>query len=185
MNALNPEEPSKTKCTICIEEAVIKCRPDSCAHVFCFDCLVEWSNVTNICPLCKCQYKQVIKYEGDTVLEKIDVSPKKQEWEPGETDYLPDFADVCYECGDDKDEHAQIVCDACDYKVCHYYCCGFKELPPEQDSWFCKFCLEKDRLLEEQERKEKKLKVVLSSEEKKRRRRKQRMLKEVRAWRIQ
>jgi hypothetical protein len=45
--------------------------------------------------------------------------------------------------------------------------------------------LEKDRLLEELERKEKRLKVKLSEDEQRRRRRKRRMLKEVRAWRIE
>lgn len=109
MNVLNPEEVIKTKCTICIESAVKPSRPDSCQHVFCLECLVEWSNVTNICPLCKSQYKQVFQYDSedhDKILQKIDISPKKLEWEPGESDFLPDFADVCYECGDDKDESA-------------------------------------------------------------------------------
>jgi len=41
-------------CTICLDDfvdaALVPCR-----HVFCFDCIVEWSKVNNKCPMCRSQ----------------------------------------------------------------------------------------------------------------------------------
>lgn len=34
-----------------------------------------------------------------------------------------------------------MVCDHCDYKVCHFKCAGFSAVP--QTNWFCKYCLER------------------------------------------
>lgn len=32
---------------------------DSCPHKFCFECIVEWSKVANICPMCKKSFHKV------------------------------------------------------------------------------------------------------------------------------
>ena len=50
---------TEKKCTICIEKVVELSKPNKCNHVFCFQCLVEWSNVTNRCPLCKVEYSKI------------------------------------------------------------------------------------------------------------------------------
>lgn len=33
---------------------------DSCAHSFCFHCIVQWSEVTSSCPMCKTTFKTLI-----------------------------------------------------------------------------------------------------------------------------
>lgn len=38
---------------------------DSCEHAFCFNCISEWSKVTNKCPLCKERFDQITKYSKD------------------------------------------------------------------------------------------------------------------------
>lgn len=34
---------------------------DACTHVFCFDCIKDWSDVTNECPLCKRRFNEIVK----------------------------------------------------------------------------------------------------------------------------
>jgi len=56
---------------------------NSCTHVFCFDCIKEWSIVTNECPYCKQRFSEITKYniEENGNLTKIDslkVEFKKQ-----------------------------------------------------------------------------------------------------------
>eukprot|EP00914_Ancora_sagittata_P022236 GHVO01044172.1.p1 GENE.GHVO01044172.1~~GHVO01044172.1.p1 ORF type:complete len:145 (+),score=36.17 GHVO01044172.1:3-437(+) len=41
-------------CPICLSEDLQRpARPGACNHVFCFECIIKWSEVTNKCPLCK------------------------------------------------------------------------------------------------------------------------------------
>lgn len=58
---------------------------------------------------------------------------------------MPDFADVCYECGTNDEEDKILICDSCDFKTCHFYCDGLPKLPSEEQAWFCKFCIDSDR----------------------------------------
>ena len=46
-----------------------------------------------------------------------------------------EFADACYVCGVGDDEDNLLVCDKCDYKVCHYVCAGLDAVPSEE--WYC------------------------------------------------
>jgi len=43
-----PDRPGtpETHCSICLEELTNKCYPDTCFHMFCFDCLKRWSIVS-------------------------------------------------------------------------------------------------------------------------------------------
>ena len=34
---------------------------DSCGHMFCFECIFKWSDVTNQCPLCKARFQQIFR----------------------------------------------------------------------------------------------------------------------------
>lgn len=51
-----------------------------------------------------------------------------------------DFADACYVCGIGDNEDQLLVCDKCDYKICHISCCGLAQIP--EGEWTCQFCLE-------------------------------------------
>jgi len=37
---------------------------DGCGHTFCFECIEQWSNVTNKCPLCKCVFEAINREGG-------------------------------------------------------------------------------------------------------------------------
>lgn len=55
-----PESPEPT-CSICLSDTIEnKSFTDSCFHTFCFVCLVEWSKVKAVCPLCKQSFKSII-----------------------------------------------------------------------------------------------------------------------------
>ena len=54
--------------------------------MFCFECIRDWSNVTNECPLCKIRFNEIVKKKDGVVLETVKVSFKKQVYE--EEDYI-------------------------------------------------------------------------------------------------
>ncbi|KAK2183312.1 hypothetical protein NP493_315g00001 [Ridgeia piscesae] len=47
-------------CSICLGQLENKSFTDSCFHTFCFVCLLEWSKVKAVCPLCKQPFKSII-----------------------------------------------------------------------------------------------------------------------------
>ncbi|KAL6050965.1 PHD and RING finger domain-containing protein 1 [Balamuthia mandrillaris] len=65
-------------CAICLE--VVKQhkegRIDGCCHSFCFACILEWSKVTNTCPLCKSRFTAL--YKGNDKSSPLFVNHKEQ-----------------------------------------------------------------------------------------------------------
>eukprot|EP00899_Mesostigma_viride_P012065 jgi/Mesvir1/2085/Mv16618-RA.1 len=49
-------------CGICMDTVQERGLLDCCRHWFCFDCVDEWSQVTNTCPLCKFRFRVIAKY---------------------------------------------------------------------------------------------------------------------------
>lgn len=47
-------------CAICLGRLENKSFTDSCFHMFCFVCLMEWSKVKPECPLCKQTFKSIV-----------------------------------------------------------------------------------------------------------------------------
>ncbi|XP_059050996.1 E3 ubiquitin-protein ligase Topors-like [Achroia grisella] len=47
-------------CAICLGTCKNKSFTDSCLHQFCFKCLLTWSKVKAVCPLCKQNFKSII-----------------------------------------------------------------------------------------------------------------------------
>lgn len=47
-------------CSICLGPFSNQCVSDSCRHMFCFKCLLEWSRIKAECPLCKIPFKSII-----------------------------------------------------------------------------------------------------------------------------
>lgn len=50
-----------------------------------------------------------------------------------------DSDDVCYLCDSDENPEQMMICDLCDFRVAHTYCCGFGNQIPEDD-WVCGYC---------------------------------------------
>ncbi|XP_067678321.1 uncharacterized protein [Haliotis asinina] len=61
-----PDSPSRSSsspdpnCAICLSKLENKSFTDSCFHMFCFVCLLEWSKIKAECPLCKQPFKSII-----------------------------------------------------------------------------------------------------------------------------
>ncbi len=70
-------------CSICADEKDANASIDSCAHKFCEDCIVKWSETENSCPLCRKKFYE-IKFNNKI----IKVEDKKQE--VPEDDFIPD-----------------------------------------------------------------------------------------------
>lgn len=52
---------------------------DCCTHIFCVNCIKDWTNVTNQCPLCKKRIKKMITKSMDgTKLSETRVKHKEQ-----------------------------------------------------------------------------------------------------------
>ena len=65
---------------------------DSCIHVFCFDCIKDWANVTNECPYCKARFNEISKYsigdKGELIkIDSMKVEFKKQVYDE-EVNYI-------------------------------------------------------------------------------------------------
>ena len=48
------------RCSVCLGEIKDRSFPKRCSHAFCFACLVEWSKVQAVCPLCKRPFTHII-----------------------------------------------------------------------------------------------------------------------------
>lgn len=68
--------PTPDKCAVCLnnKQNDIIARIDSCSHTFCFPCILEWSKVRAICPLCKQPFTLITRerYSGE-IIEEIRV----------------------------------------------------------------------------------------------------------------
>jgi len=58
-NRSNRESP-ELGCSICLGTVEDRAFTDACYHTFCFECLVEWSRVRAVCPLCKKPFHSII-----------------------------------------------------------------------------------------------------------------------------
>ncbi|XP_074921165.1 PHD and RING finger domain-containing protein 1 isoform X2 [Chelonoidis abingdonii] len=111
--------------------------PESCAHYFCLDCIVEWSKNANSCPVDRILFKYIcirVRFGGD-ILKKIPVeNTKAQDGDSGEDD--PTFCEVC---GRSDREDRLLLCDGCDAGY-HMECLNppLNEVPV--DEWFCPAC---------------------------------------------
>ena len=58
-NCSNRDSP-ELGCSICLGTVENRAFTDACYHTFCFECLVEWSRVRAVCPLCKKSFHSII-----------------------------------------------------------------------------------------------------------------------------
>ncbi|XP_074853985.1 PHD and RING finger domain-containing protein 1 isoform X2 [Carettochelys insculpta] len=112
--------------------------PESCAHYFCLDCIVEWSKNANSCPVDRILFKYIcirVRFGGE-IVKKIPVeNTKVQDADSGEDD--PTFCEVC---GRSDREDRLLLCDGCDAGY-HMECLNppLSEVPV--DEWFCPACV--------------------------------------------
>ena len=93
------------------------------------------------------QWLKVFNHEGEFQEKvKIEKPVKNEEM----SDWVLDLAENCYVCrGSDNDE-LLLVCDQCNYNLCHTYCCGLSGIP--ENEWYCSECIEERRERERRQR---------------------------------
>ncbi|KAM6159442.1 PHD and RING finger domain-containing protein 1 [Rhynchocyon petersi] len=109
--------------------------PETCAHYFCLDCIMEWSKNANSCPVDRTVFKCICvraRFGGKTV-RKIPVENTRA---PETEEDDPTFCEVC---GRSDREDRLLLCDGCDAGY-HMECLDppLQEVPV--DEWFCPEC---------------------------------------------
>lgn len=142
------------KCSICLDYISNPVYTNSCKHVHCLECLMKQSKFDSRCPLCKLRYNYISYHDEKNKLRRKKIKEKNL----GDTiadyiyeDYLNDqvlqnlnvesedeACDYCMTCGFDDNTEQLLICDICNYNVCHTYCDGLFEVP--HDTWKCKTC---------------------------------------------
>ena len=89
---------SEATCPICLGDMDNKSMTDTCLQKFCFTCLLEWSKVRAVCPLCKGQFTAIIhNVRSDEEYDKYQLPPSLQEitGDPGRGD-IEGFQDFLF-----------------------------------------------------------------------------------------
>jgi Ring finger domain len=60
LSYLKNYQEESTNCSICLLEFEEKVFPDRCFHSFCRDCLVKWSKIKKVCPICRQQFNRIV-----------------------------------------------------------------------------------------------------------------------------
>ncbi|KAG8515708.1 PHD and RING finger domain-containing protein 1, partial [Galemys pyrenaicus] len=109
--------------------------PETCAHHFCLDCILEWAKNANSCPVDRAAFKCVcIRARlGGPTLRTVPVESAGAPEDPEED---PTF---CETCGRSDREDRLLLCDGCDAGY-HMECLSppLQEVPV--DEWFCPEC---------------------------------------------
>ena len=137
-----------TECIICT--CIIKelANPDSCEHNFCKGCLIEWSQRSSKCPMCKKFYYNIFIYENG-IKKQISINEIRNTYKKivkddsqnnDENDDEDDMDEDCYICGKNTDQGNLLLCDRCKEKCCHYYCINLNKIP--EGNWYCQYCNE-------------------------------------------
>ncbi|XP_033910052.3 PHD and RING finger domain-containing protein 1-like isoform X2 [Acipenser ruthenus] len=110
--------------------------PESCAHYFCLDCILEWSKNANSCPVDRIIYTNICMRScfGGKILKKIPVQNHAAANELAEEDHTQ-----CEVCGRSDREDRLLLCDGCDAGY-HMECLNppLNAVPVEE--WFCPEC---------------------------------------------
>ncbi|DAZ93757.1 TPA: hypothetical protein N0F65_000600 [Lagenidium giganteum] len=139
------EDTEEEACCICqdVVELLRQGHLSACEHRFHFDCILTWSRVTNLCPLCKVKFNEITrKDEHGQVVHREQVKDAKQVFRADPQDHnvaaqLRLVNDIrCQTCGSGDEEHLLLLCEAPGCEVAnHTFCIGLSEVP--NTSWYC------------------------------------------------
>ncbi|XP_060068757.1 uncharacterized protein LOC132548874 [Ylistrum balloti] len=111
---------------------------ETCDHNFCLECIQEWSNNVNTCPVDRQVFHLIFaKHAGeDKVFRRIVVEDKNMCDIPEEEDEDPTYCEVCGRC--DREDRL-LLCDGCDQGFhCECLTPPLRDIPVEE--WFCPEC---------------------------------------------
>lgn len=112
--------------------------PEVCQHIFCLECLQEWSKKINTCPIDRKVYNYIIVKNSRTLaqVKKIKVEDRTKQ---AQEEYEQDLT-YCEVCRQPNREDRMLLCDACD-KGYHCECLtpSIDDIP--EGEWFCPECV--------------------------------------------
>ncbi|KAI5637677.1 PHD-finger domain-containing protein [Phthorimaea operculella] len=134
-------EGNSDKCSICLlrfkDQEVGT--PETCEHLFCLDCITEWSRNVNTCPVDRMTFNSIVvrACAGGRVLRTDPV--KVVERRPSVEIMVVEDPTPCEICGSTDNEETMLLCDGCDLGF-HMQCLTppLTEVPPDQ--WLCPNC---------------------------------------------
>ncbi|KAI7811756.1 hypothetical protein IRJ41_018820 [Triplophysa rosa] len=143
---LSSDEDSE-KCSICLnsfhEQPVAT--PEGCEHYFCLDCILEWSNNANSCPVDRKVFNNILlrKCHGGKVQKTIAIQKPVKLGQEEQVDVDLDQTS-CEVCGGRDREDRLLLCDGCDAGY-HMECLTppLDAVPVEE--WFCPECIANNR----------------------------------------
>ena len=151
------ELPLDTECIICCGIIKELAFPDECDHNFCKDCLIEWSQRSGKCPMCKKNYNSINFYENGSKkqlsLNEIRKNEKKEKNinSDNDEDLGENIEKICYVCKKNTDQNNLLKCDRCQVYFCHFYCYKLDKMPTGR--WYCDYCQNDIKELRENKRK--------------------------------
>ena len=108
-----------------------------CKHKFDFECIHQWSKISNTCPICRIKFNKI--HNINTIKTFIKVKDIKQNNNNSYDEYDPLEFVSCNICGKSDNEHLLLLCDThlCNNST-HTYCIGLINVP--NGEWFCNKC---------------------------------------------
>ncbi|KAJ6242066.1 hypothetical protein M0813_22838 [Anaeramoeba flamelloides] len=102
---------TQQNCCICLEKIKVRGRTSCCEHNFCFDCILKWSKIENVCPICRKSFINLYKTKRPfsfncKIVETINVSPKKQSVKLTEEESIGSFIESDPSDDDDDKEYS-------------------------------------------------------------------------------
>ena len=147
------ELPLDAECIICCGIITELANPDGCNHDFCKSCLIEWSQRSEKCPMCKANYNNIYFYDNG-IKKQLSINEIRKEYkkENNNEDSIDEenIEKICYICKKGEDQNNLLKCDRCKTYFCHYYCCNLKKIPPGK--WYCKYCQQEIKEIRENKR---------------------------------
>jgi DNA-directed RNA polymerase subunit RPC12/RpoP len=127
----NEQSQTPPGCPICLVNFTTQevATTDTCNHIFCATCLLEWSHYVTTCPVDR-QVFHVIhvrhRLDGE-VVRTIHVESIRQEMT------------FCIACGEPDHEDRMVLCNQCSF-ACHLACLRPPLDAPPEDGWLCPYC---------------------------------------------
>ena len=60
------------KCVVCLDAITNRCLTNLCRHEFCFECLLQWSEVHNFYPICRQLFEIIIhSFRSETYFDLL------------------------------------------------------------------------------------------------------------------
>ena len=139
------DDPGKS-CPICLirfkKDKPVAIPDGGCSHVFCVDCLREWSKNVATCPIDRSKFRSIIVKESPGGKEIKREKVQRNAAQNDAPEDVPEFDELwlCENCGSGTREDYLLLCDGCDLAY-HYDTCLTPPLSSvPRGRWYCPTC---------------------------------------------